>query len=335
MIDARTLLLYALFCLPLVPTISAQNDQKKPQTWEEKKARLQVISEEKKEDLRAASPQTATANPSVDRRILVFWRCEGFVHGSIPTGNAALEALGKVTGAFAADFADDYSVFESENLAKYDLILFNNTTRLTFPNPTHRQAVLDFLAQGKGVAGIHAASDNFANWAEGLQMMGGIFNGHPWNAGGTWAFKLEDAEHPLNASFNNQGFWLKDEIYQYKPESFVGDENLRVLVSLDMTKSPNIAVLLKSKKKGKEPEAKTEEEAKARRVPVSWIREFKGGRVFYSNLGHNDSTYYNTAVLQHYLDGIQYALGDLSADATPSANMEDLKVQLAPDELPQ
>ena len=32
-------------------------------------------------------------------------------------------------------------------------------------------------------------------------MMGGQFNGHPWTANGTWAFKVDDPTHPLNQAF--------------------------------------------------------------------------------------------------------------------------------------
>jgi hypothetical protein len=35
--------------------------------------------------------------------------------------------------------------------------------------------------------GIHAATANFYEWPEGMQMMGGIFKGHPWQFNGTWA----------------------------------------------------------------------------------------------------------------------------------------------------
>ena len=41
------------------------------------------------------------------------------------------------------------------------------------------------------------------------------------------------------------------------------------------------------------------------------------------------STYWNPAGLQHYLDGLQYALGDLEADATPSSKINRKEV-LAP-----
>jgi type 1 glutamine amidotransferase len=51
---------------------------------------------------------------------------------------------------------------------------------------------------------------------------------------------------------------------------------------------------------------------------ISWIKPFGAGRVFYCSLGHNLHVLRNEAVLAHYLAGIQYALGDLEADDTPS-----------------
>ena len=328
----RLIILFPLACfLPFFLADAQDPPKKKPQTWEEKAAaRLKGPTEEQKTLIQKAAPSKPTAAPKKERKILAFWRCEGFIHTSIPFGNYALQEIGTKSGAFSVDLADQYEVFTKENLAQYDLILFNNTTNLHFNNPEHREAVMDFLAAGKGIAGIHAASDNFKNWEEAAAMMGGVFNGHPWNAAGKWAFQLNDAEHPLNAVFRGQGFWHTDEIYQYRPESFQGDENLRILVSLDMNKGPNIEALLKSKKKG-QPSNVTEEEAKARKVAVSWVREYNGGRVFYSNFGHRDDTFWNHDILQHFLDGIQYALGDLEADATPTAKMSDLKQALAPE----
>ena len=96
-----------------------------------------------------------------------LYRCEGFVHGSISAGNYAIKELGKKTGAFSADIADEYSVFKKENLAKYDAILFNNTTHLVFQNDTQRDAVIDFMKQGGMSLRIHAASDNFYKWKPG------------------------------------------------------------------------------------------------------------------------------------------------------------------------
>lgn len=298
-------------------------DKKKPQTWEMiKAARLKPVSVEVQQQIEAALPAAATSTPEKPRKVLVFYRCEGFVHTSIAPGNHAVVRLGEKTGAFTADLADDYEVFNSDNLLGYDAVLFNNTTRLKMPEESMREALLAFMAEGKGVIGIHGASDNFYEWKEGGEMMGGHFNGHPWTAGKHWAFQLDDPEHPVNQVFEGKGFWHKDEIYQYKPDTFAGPEKLRLLVSLDMSKKP-VADQLEAKQFARFNETYPPGN---RPVPVSWVHEYGGGRVFYTNLGHNDLTFANAPVLQHLLDGIQFALGDLQADATPTADISPAPV---------
>ncbi len=317
--------LTALLPLGLLAQNPAPEKPAKPQTWEEKAAERfgNNPTDEHKALIEAALPK-ATATPKAARRVLVFYRCEGFIHTSIPFCNHAMKKTAESTGAFAADFADQYEVFTKENLAKYDAIIFNNTTGLN-PNDDQRAAILDFINGGKGIVGFHAAADNFGKWDEGIALIGGIFNGHPWGAGGTWAFKVEDPGHVLNAAFKGQGFWHKDEIYWYKPENFQGREKLRVLLSLDMSKSENQKPLENEKEQpklaGKAP-ADVD-------VPVSWCREIGKGRLFFTNLGHNDLTFANQVVLQHMLDGIQYALKDIDADAIPSAEKK-VEVVLAP-----
>ena len=52
-------------------------------------------------------------------------------------------------------------------------------------------------------------------------------------------------------------------------------------------------------------------------VPISWIRDYGQGRLFYSSFGHNHEIYWNAAILKHFLAGIQFALGDLQVETTP------------------
>lgn len=283
--------------------------------WIKKKAdSFKPLSAEQKAAIENAVPTAAAAKPKKARRLLVFYRCEGFIHSSIPHANLALESMGKKTGAFTVDLADTYDVFNTENLKLYDGILLNSTTGMQFPKPEQQIAFLDFVSGGKGLAGIHAASDNFGRHPECRAIVGGEFGGHPWNAGGNWAFKLDDPEHVLNKAFGGKGFWHSDEIYQYKPETYVGTKVLRVLVSLDM-KQDEVSKIINDG---------------PREVPVSWLRKAGDGRVFYTNFGHRDDTFTKPAILKHMLDGIQYALGDLEADATPTAEAGSKQPALAP-----
>ncbi len=248
-----------------------------------------------------AIPVQATVKSKQPRRLLVFTRAEGYKHSSIPYAAQALALMGKQTGAFTAIESTEMSAFAPENLRQFDAVLFASTTQLAFEDLTLRQSLMDFVKSGKGVIGIHAATDNFYNWPDAGDMMGGHFDGHPWQANGTWAVKIADPSHPLNAAFQNKNFQISDEIYRIRPRSL--RQNARVLVALDMADQTNRAA----------PGVRFSD----RDVPISWVRDFGKGRVFYSSFGHNHAIYWNPAILRHFLDGIQFALGDLPVNTTP------------------
>lgn len=301
-----------------------------PTIWEQRaKERFKRLTSKTQVEISQAQPQDSGLKKKKlkTRRVLVFWRCETFIHTSIPSGNFALQEMARKTRAFTVELADKYSVFTKKNLKDYDAIIFNNTTSLKFEDEAQQQAVLGFIRGGKGIVGIHAATDNFYEWEEGAAMMGGQFNGHPWTAGGTWAFKLDDPTHELNAAFDGKGFWHSDEIYQYKPSTFQGPEKLRILVSLDMSKAEvREPMSLEQFEKFNQ-----EYGPGPREVPVSWIREYGKGRLFYTNFGHNESTYKNPAVMRHLYDGILYALGYTKLDATPTSQLPKIAAALAPE----
>lgn len=260
-----------------------------------------------------ALPSKPSVKAKKARRILLFYKCD-YPHTSIATGIAAFEKMGQATKTFTVDSTDDPAKFSAQNLAQYDAILLNNSVGYeTFLNDDQRQALLDFVQSGKGLIGIHAAADASKNWKPGAELIGGVFQSHPWTSKGTWAVKVESPLHPLNNAFEQQGDFLNDEIYHYREGSFSSDRS-RILLSLDMDQTRNFS--------GSGFQQKLADVAKKDgEYPVAWLHQYGKGRVFYSNLGHNHSTYWNPKVLQHYLDGIQYALGDLEADATPSSKL--------------
>jgi hypothetical protein len=264
---------------------------------------LRELSAAELQKLEQNVPAKATAAPEKQRKILVFWLCKGFFHESIPVINKAIELTGKKTGAYEAAFSDDMNMFSDEKLAEFDGVVFNNTTKLEF-NDSQKKALMDFVKGGKGIIGIHGASDNFYTWPEAAAMMGGTFAGHPWTSNGIWAVKNIDPNHPLNASFKGEGFKLKEEIYRTKMMKL--RENNHVLLALDMNDQATR-------------EAKGALESDAN-MPISWLRNYEKGRVFYCGFGHNNEVVLMPKILQHYLDGIQFALGDFAVDTKPNTN---------------
>jgi len=265
-----------------------------------------VVSVEDAAKLEALVGGALTAKPAKARKVLVFSKCEGFVHGDgIVYGIKALELAAK-TGAFEADFTTDYAALDDKaSLLKYDAVVLNNTTRLkTKEHPALVPNLIEFVKGGRGLCVIHAGADNFYDAPDAAEMVGGQFDGHPWGGGGTWAFKLDEPAHPLNRAFGGQPFKAGDEIYQQK-SPFYDRSKLRVLVSLDLSDEKTAA-------------AKNQKRAD-KDFAVSWIRPYGEGRVFYTSFAHDKRTYLDKARLWHILDGLQYALGDLKADDKPVA----------------
>ena len=117
--------------------------------------------------------------------------------------------------------------------------------------------------------------------------------------------KIDDPKSPLTAMFHGQGFEVHDETYTFNDESF-SRTNVHVLTSIDYDK-------MSAEDKAKEQSPRADHD-----FGLSWIRREGQGRVFYEAHGHHERIYAMRPMLEHILAGIQYALGDLKADDTPS-----------------
>lgn len=269
----------------------------------------------------AAIPDKPFAEPKQARKILVFSVTRGFRHDSIPWGIAALEEMGKKTGAFTAVTSDDLANFEKDKLSTFDVVVFNNTTQNVFmpakeewekmDEPARASAkerelrlranFLSFIRSGKGFVGIHAATDTFYEWPEYGFMIGGYFDGHPWTANSDVSIKVEKPDHPINRGLvGTTHLEFKEECYQFRAP--YASDRQDVLLRLD-TERTNMNV------KGIK---RTDND-----FPLSWVRLHGQGRIYYSALGHNKHIYENPKVLAHYLAGIQWAAGDLAAPPPP------------------
>jgi len=120
------------------------------------------------EKMMAALPDKAPAKPKRAHKILVLSKAAGFVHSCIPLVATTMEEMGKKTGAWTATVTYDPATITADNLKQYDLLFLNNTTGAFLDDPNdsgttaaRKKALLDFVRSGKGLAGIHAASDSY------------------------------------------------------------------------------------------------------------------------------------------------------------------------------
>ena len=278
----------------------------------------QQLSDEQKQRVDQALPGKAPARPRKPRRLLVtsFAKVGDRLvrgHPSIPAATYAIEQMGKRTGAYEAVFSNDVEMFRPAKLREFDAVCFNNTQGVLFEAPELRKSLLDFVTGGHGLVGFHAVIATFVQhpvydqWPPFGRMVGGTENGgHPWMPTDSFTFKVDDPTSPLNAVFKGKGFEVNDEVMQLQEPDL--RSRFHVLLSIDMaaTKPPSHR-LLPVREQDKD-------------FPLTWIRSEGKGRVFVSGMGHNPNVFWIPALLEHFLAGIQYALGDLNADATPSAS---------------
>jgi uncharacterized protein len=279
-----------------------------------------------REDLVAmedAIPTKALVQPKQPRKVLVLCKAAGYVHSSIPLAAATVKAMGEKTGAYTATITYDSADITAENLAQYDAIFLDSTTLAFLDDPAdaaateaRKKALLDFVRGGKGLIGIHAAVDSYhtashqaegppkGTWPEFNTMIGGYFKYH-WVYPQVLTVKIDDPKSPLTSMFHAQEFQIHDETYTMVQDSF-SRKNVHVLTSIDYVK-------MSDEDKAKEEYKRTDGD-----YALSWIRREGKGRVFVEVLGHSEHIYSNTRMMEHVLAGIQYALGDLKADDSPS-----------------
>ena len=280
-------------------------------------------SAEEIKKMKSAMPVKPRVQPLKPRKLLIFSISWGYKHSAIPYGRKAFEIMGQKTKAFEPVVSDDLSNFEPGKIEQFDAILFNNTNNEIFlPEnfdklPADQQdkaakydkllkkSLVNYLKSGKGLVVTHAGVASFRKWPEYGNIIGARFENHPWVAGSTVTLKVEEPMHPVVLAFDEPTFEVTDEIYQVKAP--YSREHLRVLVSIDTSKT-NMKV------KGIR---RTDDD-----FAMTWIKDYGKGRVFYCALGHQHPLFWDPMILQHHLDGIQYALGDLKADATPSAKLK-------------
>ncbi len=278
-----------------------------------------------REDLVAmedAIPTKALVKPKQPRKVLVLCKAAGYVHSSIPLAAATVKAMGEKTGAYTATITYDSADITAANLAQYDAIFLDSTTLAFLDDPNdpatteaRKKALMDFVRGGKGLIGIHAAVDTYhtpgtadapptGTWPEFNKMIGGYFKFH-WVYPQLITVKIDDPKSPLTSMFHGQEFQIHDEIYTMVQDSF-SRKNVHVLTSVDYAK-------MSDEDKAKEKYKRTDGD-----YALSWVRREGKGRVFIEVLGHSEHIYSNTRMMEHLLAGIQYALGDLKADDSPS-----------------
>jgi type 1 glutamine amidotransferase len=246
-------------------------------------------------------------------RIFFVTQSKGFQHDTVKREGEPLSPaervmteLGIRSGLFRITASQDVEKdFTREILDSHDIVMFYTTGNLPIKEEDRDYFLNDWLKkEGHGFIGVHSATDTYHEHEPYWDMIGGTFDGHPWNAGDTVTITVHDTNHPVSKPWGEE-FVIQDEIYQFKNWQ---PEKVHVLMSLNMAKT---------------------ELKRPYHVPVAWCKEYGEGRVVYISLGHREDVWTNEKYQESLLGGVKWILGMEEGDATPNPEVSARENELA------
>jgi len=253
-------------------------------------------------------------NGAVPKRMRVLaWGdiSQGYQHDSVSHALATIERLGYETGTYDTIIktdsqlitkhqvlgADGKPLLYAKNLNDFDAIFFFGVREIVL-TPEQRADLLSFVRDdGKAIIVAHAGATAFFSWPEFGDLIGGRFDEHPWGIINAPVI-VEDQAFP-GMSHLPKIFDHVDEYYQIK--DFSRDKS-HVILRLDVSHLDMKMPLVHHQDSD---------------FPLAWAKMYGKGRVYYSALGHDPSTWDDRAVQEMYFEAIKWGLRLTDADITP------------------
>ena len=229
--------------------------------------------------------------------VLVFHKTNGYRHGSISNGISMIEDLGQANG-WTTSNTTDAGQFTTANLSNYDVVVWCNTSGDGLLNANQKVAFQNFIQGGGGFVGIHAATDTYRDksWSWYNDLVGAIVQTGPNHTSNNFNGTMDVVgSHEIVSHLGTT--WSKGEEYYYWKLNggyvYSGNVDLLQVQSTGNT---------------------TYDEAR----PVTWYKEYDGGRSFYTALGHNGSDYDSNEKFREMMrKAILWAAGDGVVLETP------------------
>ena len=263
------------------------------------------IPADERKKIEAALPKQALAKPKKPRKLLVvdLVPAGAYYHNTAAHANLALQLMAKNTGAFEPVFSNDLNNLKYPRILQYDAVFLNSSDGELFADPDVLGGLMRFVREGGGVAGIHGASYASMDLPEFGEFMGAADGPHRVE---TATLKVDDPDSPITRGFRGKGFEYVDEFYHFLPTGPYSRDKLHVLVSLDAQKSDLSQWHVRPDND----------------YGLVWIKSYGLGRVFNCAMGHTPTLFANQALAEMILGGVQFVLGDLDVDTTPSARLK-------------
>jgi type 1 glutamine amidotransferase len=229
----------------------------------------------------AQAPPRPAARLAAGDGMLVLTRTRGFRHASIPAAREAVAELGREAGLRVV-LTEATERFTDRGLRPFRVVVFLLTTGDVLA-PSEQRAFERWMARGGGWVGVHSAADTEYDWPYYGGLVGAWFNGHPPVQRATVV--VEDRSDPSTAHLPAR--WSRtDEWYAFRRNPRA---DVHVLATLDeRSYEPGDASM-------------------GADHPIAWRRSYRGGRAWYTAMGHTAASYREPRFRRHLLGGIRWA----------------------------
>lgn len=229
--------------------------------------------------------------------VLLFSATGWYRHPEIPVINGWLARQG-------ADYNIQFDISESgtdisaESLLNYDVLFLNNANVLDKVMTVEaRTAVEEWYKNGGSIFALHATLVHQEEWPWLLDLGGCDFNSDSEFLKAKLIVDSAASEHPSVKGWGEE-FWYEAD-WTNHTKSVTGTPGLQVLLRVDESSYEPVRDYFKTRG-GK---------AMGKDHPIAWLREWDGGRFFYTELGHDLRSIDTDFGKQHIFEGVRWLAG--------------------------
>jgi type 1 glutamine amidotransferase len=228
-------------------------------------------------------------------RVLVFSATGWYRHTEIPAVNGWLVRLGAEEG-ICIDVSETAVDLSPKALENYDVLLLNNSNVLDkVLSKEQREGVEKWYQSGGGIVALHATLVHQDGWPW-LQNLGGCdFDSDSEFLQAKVIVDSKAMNHPSVKGFGSE-FWYEAD-WTNHTSSVTGLPGVQVLLRVDESTYDPVRQFFKEQ--NRKPMGKDH--------PIAWLREYDGGRFFYTEFGHTVSSLNTDFGKQHIIEGIRWA----------------------------
>lgn len=228
--------------------------------------------------------------------ILVFSKTTGFRHAeSIETSKPIFGDIAKKRGWFLHE-TEEGGVFNGEQLAKFKVVVFNNTTGRLL-DETQQAALQAFVENGGTILGIHGAGDDSHHWPwYEANLIGAEFSHHPLNPQFQRTAVIRDAGTDTTLAQGLPAEWnSSDEWYVF----FKQPKDAKILFHIQGDKIlPSGNMLWMTDKNF----------GMGKFHPVAWQKSVGKGRSFYTSMGHSEEVWGHPEFVRMIENAIEWGI---------------------------